>query len=241
MKIIFSPSKGMKHRDTKNLVQSTNVSYKDKSEFLIKKILELDFENFSKVFKLKGALLEETYEKFKNRKDVKENKEAIFLYNGVSFKNLEVESYNKSSLEYAQRHLRILSALYGPMRPLDKINEYRLDMTIKFMKESLYSYWKKEIEDEFKIDEVIVNLASSEFSKMLDRKKYNNILDIDFRQNINGELKNISTEGKKARGLFLNYMIKNQIEDISLLKNFNLDNYSFIKLDSNEKKYLFVK
>ncbi|MGL5123801.1 MAG: YaaA family protein [Fusobacteriaceae bacterium] len=238
MKIIFSPSKGMKFKNTKNLFQSTDVFYKEKSEFLIEKILKLDLENFSKVFKIKGVLLDETYKKFKNRK---EKKEALFLYNGVSFKNLEVENYNSESLKYAQKHLRILSALYGPMRPLDKISEYRLDMTIKIMKESLYCYWKKEIEEEFFQDELIINLASSEFSKMIDRKKYKNILDIEFKQNKNGELKNISTEGKKARGLFLNYMIKNKIEDINLLKKFNLDNYLFLESESNEKKYLFLK
>lgn len=238
MKIIFSPSKGMKFSSVKNMIKNSDTHYEEKSEFLIKKILELNLEDFSRIFKLKGKLLEETYEKFRNTNN---KKEALFLYNGISFKNLEVESYGKECLEYAQSHLRILSALYGPIRPLDRISEYRLDMTIKVVEESLYSYWKKEMEEEFDKNELIINLASSEFSKMLDRKKYGNILDVEFKQSVNGELKNISTEGKKARGLFLNYMIKNKIEDIGLLKNFNLDSYIFIESNSNEKKYVFIK
>ena len=115
-------------------------------------------------------------------------------------------------------------------------------MTINILDESMYKFWSKDINnylDKYST-EIFINLASKEFSKILDYKKFK-VIDIEFRQNIDGKLKNISTEGKKARGMMLNYMTLNQIEDLEKIKEFSEDNYKFSPENSTETKLFFIK
>lgn len=240
MKIIFSPSKGMENLIIENPLKSTQPLFIEKANFLSNILSNLSIEDFEKKFKLKDKLLQESYNTATNKENGIE-KEALLFYNGVSFRQLELERYSKDEFSYAKDYVFILSALYGVLNSLDRIKAYRLDMGIKILDESLYSFWKKEIDEFFEREDLIINLASNEFSKMIDRKKQPNIIDIEFRQTVNGEIKNISTEAKKARGLFLNYMIKNKIVDVTKLKEFNLEGYSFSEENVNSHKLIFIK
>lgn len=240
MKIIFSPSKGMDNSVIKNSLNSELPLFIEKANYLRNIISELSVEDFEKKFKLKGKLLQEAYNIAINKENEIE-KEALLFYSGVSFRQLELEKYSKDDFSYVKNHVFILSALYGVLNALDRIKAYRLDMGIKILDESLYSFWKKEIDNFFKEEDLIINLASNEFSKMLDRKKQPRIIDVEFRQLIDGNLKNISTEAKKARGLFLNYMIKNKIVDDIKLKEFNLEGYIFSEENSESNKLIFIK
>ncbi len=240
MKIIFSPSKGMDNSVIKNSLNSELPLFIEKANYLRNIISELSVEDFEKKFKLKGKLLQEVYNIAINKENEVE-KEALLFYSGVSFRQLELEKYSKDDFSYVKNHVFILSALYGVLNALDRIKAYRLDMGIKILDESLYSFWKKEIDNFFKEEDLIINLASNEFSKMLDRKKQPRIIDVEFRQLIDGNLKNISTEAKKARGLFLNYMIKNKIVDDIKLKEFNLEGYIFSEENSESNKLIFIK
>ena len=140
------------------------------------------------------------------------------------------------------KNLFIFSALYGAISPNTKIKPYRLDMTINILDESMYKFWNKDINNylEKYSTEVFINLASKEFSKILDYKKFK-VIDIEFRQNIDEKLKNISTEGKKARGMMLNYMTLNSIENIEKIKEFSEDGYKFSPENSTETKLFFIK
>lgn len=240
MKIIFSPSKGMDNSMIKNSLNSELPLFIDKANYLRNIISNLSMEDFEKKFKLKGKLLQEAYDIAINKENVLE-KEAVLFYSGVSFRQLELEKYSEDDFSYAKDHVFILSALYGVLNAIDRIKAYRLDMGIKILDESLYSFWKKEIDNFFEEEDLIINLASNEFSKMLDRKKQLRIIDVEFRQLIDGTIKNISTEAKKARGLFLNYMIKNKIVEDIKLKNFDLEGYSFSKESSEINKLVFIK
>lgn len=240
MKIIFSPSKGMK---CKNLKFATNetIPFSNKTEFLISELQKFDIDTIEKFFKIKGTLLEETFNNIKNYNELNEY-ESINLYDGVTFRQLEFEIYSKKDVEYLSKNLLIFSALYGVIFPNTLIKPYRLDMSINFLEENLYKYWKKDINDYLNIfsNEIFINLASNEFSKILDYKKFS-VVDIEFRQLIDGKLKNISTEGKKARGMLLNYMIKNKVCDVEMIKNFCQDGYSYSSEKSNETKLFFIQ
>lgn len=238
MKIIFSPSKGMNYQNIK--ISNTNLSpiFFNKTNLLINNLQDMDLENLSKKLKIKGSLLEKTYENYQNFFELPEYP-SILLYNGVSFKNLELDEYTCKEFDYMVEHLRIFSALYGILCPNTLIREYRLDMTSKIIDESSYNFWKKEINEYFSKDETIINLASNEFSKILDRKLHT-ILDIEFYQLKETGLTTSSTEAKKMRGKFLNYMIKNQVSQLELLKEFSQENYTFSVELSSAHKFIFI-
>lgn len=239
MKIIFSPSKGMSCVEIKKLKKTKEILFPEKTENLLKILKKFSKEEISKIMKIKGDLLEKTFENYRQFENLLYHK-GIELYSGVSYRNLDLESYRETELDYMKNNLRILSAFYGVITPETLIKEYRLDMTMKIGDFSLYTYWRDSLEIVFKKEETILNLASGEFSKMLDRKHYH-IIDIEFRQ-IQGEnIKNISTEAKKMRGKFLDFMIKNRIEDLEKLKSFNLLGYSYSKDMSQDRKIFFVK
>ncbi|MBM6823127.1 YaaA family protein [Fusobacterium mortiferum] len=201
----------------------------------------LSIEEVGSFFKLKGKLLEETYSNIQNFEILSEC-EALSLYEGVTFRQLEIEKFTDKEIEYLNKNLFIFSALYGVISPNTKIKPYRLDMTINILEESMYKFWSKDINNflESYSTEIFINLASKEFSKILDYKKFK-VIDIEFRQKIDEKLKNISTEGKKARGMMLNYMTLNSIEDIEKIKKFSEDGYRFSPENSTENKLFFIK
>lgn len=240
MKIIFAPSKSMKYRKI-DFFDKKEINFPFKTEILIKKLKTFSIDEIGKIFKLKGELLENTFENIQNFEKIN-SCEALSLYDGVTFRQLEIEKYFEKELEYLNKNLFIFSALYGVLSPNTKIKPYRLDMTINFLDESLYKFWNDDINSylEKYSDEIFINLSSKEFSKILDYKKFK-VIDIEFRQNVNGVLKNISTEGKKARGMFLNYMTLNKIEEVQKMKSFSENGYRYSENDSLENKLFFIK
>ena len=240
MKIIFSPSKTMKLKNI-DFTSSKELLFPEKTDFLIKKLQNLSTKDIEKLFKLKGDLLENTYNNFQNF-DSLNTYFSLSLYDGVTFRQLELEKYKKDELNYLENNLIIFSALYGALSPNTKIKPYRLDMTINFLEESLYKFWSKDINSylEKYSSELFINLASKEFSKILEYKKYN-VIDIEFRQLVDGKLKNISTEGKKARGMMLNYMTLNHINDVEKIKEFSENGYQFSLENSSNNKLFFIK
>lgn len=240
MKIIFSPSKTMKFKNI-NFSTEKEINFPDKTNFLIEKLKTFSLEEIGKIFKLKGTLLDETYKNIQEFDNL-ESTTALSLYEGVTFRQLKIENFNSTHLEYLNENLFILSALFGAISPNTKIKPYRLDMTINFLNESMYKFWSKDINNflEKYSSEIFINLASKEFSKILDYKKFK-VIDIEFRQKNGEQLKNISTEGKKARGMLLNYMVINNILDVEKIKEFSEDGYKFSPENSNENKLFFIK
>lgn len=240
MKIIFSPSKTMKFKNI-HFQNSKDIIFPEKTEFLIKKLQSLSLEEISKIFKLKGQLLKDTYKNIQNFSFL-DSSFALSLYEGVTFRQLELEKFSKENLKYINENLLIFSALYGVLSPNTKIKPYRLDMTINFIQENMYKFWSENVNNyllKFK-NEIFINLASKEFSKILDYKKFK-VIDIEFRQSVDGKLKNISTEGKKARGKMLNYMSLNKIKAIEKIKEFSENGYKFSSENSNDKTLYFIK
>lgn len=214
MKIIISPSK---------TISKNKKSFKEKI-------------NFSK----------ETTEILKKIPEVKLSNElfyAFYMYDGLCFKNMKRESFDQSDLNYIKEHLFIISALYGALNPFDLIFSYRLDFLMKTEMGNLYKFWQDKIYKKVTENEnLIINLASDEFSKTVKRYiKEEKFLNIEFFEKVNGKLKKHSTISKKARGKMLYFMVKEKIENIEDLKKFNLDGYSFNYEFSKDDNYVFIK
>ena len=245
MKIIFSPSKEMKEE---NILQNkgiefTESKFKDKTNILINILKEKSISEIENIMKLKGELLNNTYKDIQDYDKLKYIP-AISLYYGVSFKELKLEDYSEKSLKYLQNNLLILSAFYGVSLPFDLIKKYRLDMTISIIDKGLYNFWKKDINEYtsniLDSNEILLNLSSSEFSKLIDNKK-TPMINIDFKEEKDGTYKSISTYSKKARGQFLNYLIKNQVSNIENIKKIELNGYSLNEELSDKKNFIFTR
>lgn len=239
MKIIISPSKTQNMN--KKMSENVNKDNLDLSINLFNKIKNMNLKSLEKTLKIKGKLLDETYNLYSNFKISDLGIPAIDCYSGVVFKQLEIESYNKSQINYLNNHLVILSAMYGFLEPNVNIWPYRLDMTNNPEKINLYKYWQNSIDEYFQNEDIIINLASNEFSKMIDESK-NRIINIIFlEEKADGRLSSVSYNAKKARGIMLNKIIKNQLEGLDQIKEYNIDGYEYRESFSNENEYYFIK
>ena len=246
MKAIFSPSKEMKVGEL-NSPFSFSPKFKDESKEILNILKNLDKNQIEKIMKIKGELLEETYNNIINYDSLSVVK-AINLYNGVAFKKLELESYNSKELEYLNNSLIILSAMYGALNPFDNIKKYRLDMTMKISENSLYSFWSEKVTAYINellsqdSEKILLNLASNEYSKMINKKSLNfKMITVDFKEFKNGKYSSISSFSKQGRGMMLNYLIKNQITNIEDIKKFSKEGYSFNSELSNENTIIFSR
>ena len=245
MKIIFSPSKEMREENIfeNKKIEFTESKFKDKTNILIGILKEKSLSEIENIMKLKGKLLNKTYKDIQDYDKLKFIP-AISMYYGVSFKELNLEDYSEKSLEYLKNNLLILSALYGVLLAFDLVKKYRLDMTMSIIDKGLYNFWKKDINDYISNilskDEVLLHLASGEFSKLIDNKKIS-MINIDFKEEKDGAYKSVSTYSKKARGQFLNYLIKNQIDNLEEIVKIKLDGYNFNKDLSDEKNLIFTR
>ena len=169
------------------------------------------------------------------QKNNSKEKQAIFAFNGDVYDGIDANTISTSNHEKLQSSLRILSGLYGILKPFDKIKPYRLEMGTKISidgSKNLYDFWKKNVTDsilkEIKEEEIIVNLASNEYFSVIDSSLIDNkIITPQFKDFKNGKLKIISFYAKKARGLMTRFLIDNDIQSSSDIENFNSSGYTF--------------
>lgn len=246
MKIIFSPSKEMKVGELSSLF-SFSPKFKNESVEILNILTNLDKNQIEKIMKIKGELLEETYNNIVNF-DLNSEIKAINLYNGIAFKKLEIKNYSSKELEYLNNSLIILSAMYGVLNPFDNIKKYRLDMTMKISENSLYSFWSEKVTTYINellsqdSDKILLNLASNEYSKLINKKSLNfKMITVDFKEFKNGKYSSVSSFSKQGRGMMLNYLVKNQITNIEDIKKFNEEGYSINSELSNENTIIFSR
>ena len=238
MKIIVSPSKTKKISNLRGIEIYEEPCFSEITHKIVKELEKMSVSEIEKKFKLKKEQAEKL-SKFYKTFETQDYGHALGTCTGIAFKSIDTNSFNKKDLEFAQEHLLILSALYGVLNPFTKLKEYRLDMTNSVFKEkSLYEVWKKDINDYFKDEKCIINLASKEYSKVIEAE---NLYDFEFYDRKDGKLKQISTNSKKIRGFTVNYIVKNRITNVRDLKNISLNGYEYNEEMSNEKKYVYVK
>lgn len=191
------------------------------------------------------------YQDFSSRYTGSNSKAAIYAFKGDVYVGLQADTLDIKDLKFAQNHLRILSGFYGILRPLDKMQAYRLEMGTNLKNDSgsnLYDFWKdtiaKDINSTLKENgnNLLVNLASNEYYKAVDQAVLKaDVLNIGFKEYRDEKLKFISFSAKKARGLMSHYIIKNKIKKKEDLKGFDYEGYSYQEELSSDKEYMFVR
>ena len=174
-------------------------------------------------------------------------KQALLAFKGDVYNGIDAPNLSSQDLDFAQSCVRMLSGLYGVIRPLDLIQPYRLEMGTRLENDkgkNLYKFWSDKISQILNEDEssVIINLASNEYFKGIDKKSLNaKIINIAFKELKGDTYKIIGIYAKRARGLMVNYMIKNRITKSDDLKNFNVEDYKFRQDMSDESTWVFTR
>ena len=254
MLITLSPSKGQDFETPAlSKTYSKPQALKD-SELLIKelrKIRRQDIQQLMSVSENIAKLNTDRYKSFKTPFTPKNAKQAIFAFKGDVYSGIDIEEYSEADLDYAQNHLRILSGLYGCLRPLDLIQPYRLEMKTKLHNvrgENLYQFWGDRITDELnkalekQKQPVLVNLASNEYFKSVRPKQLNGrLLNINFKETRDGKTRVVAIFAKRARGMMTDYILRNRIEKPEDIKKFRQGGYRFRKELSDDKQWTFER
>jgi cytoplasmic iron level regulating protein YaaA (DUF328/UPF0246 family) len=200
--------------------------------------------------KVSQKIAELNYTRFKNFNTLPE-KQALYAYNGDVYNNIDTETLDDASIKFSQKHLRILSALYGLLKPLDMIKAYRLEMPSKLKEiapKGMNLFWKNHITNNLNSElkthdnKFLINIASNEYSASVDYKTLEaTIINIHFRENRNNELRNIAINSKRARGMLADYIIRNEIDAPKDIKSFNKSDYKFNQELSDDNNYYFIK
>ena len=247
MLILVSPTKTMKE---KIVDEEEPLFFSTISKEIIKELKQLEVTNIKKLMKVNDKIAMLNYERFQGFVFDHKGTKALDAYQGLQYQYMNIDTINKEEQTYVNRHLRILSGLYGLLQPNHVIYPYRLEMQTKLSVNKaidLYALWEDKISNlllkelEEHKEKVIVNLASNEYSKVLNDscKKY--MITIKLMIKKNGVLKSLSTHVKMGRGRFASYLIKNKVETKEQLKAFQEDGYTYNELLSNEHEYVFVK
>ncbi len=235
MKIILSPSKTQDFQKPFDGPMTTPL-FTAESIRLNNRLKRMSKKAIADMMQIKDNLLDDSISMIKEFPAGKP-KQAVAAYTGLVFKYFDLSAYDETAFNYLNNHLFILSAKYGALRPLDGIHPYRLDMKMKPSGLSLYDYWQKEMDQLFTSEDLIIDLASNEFSKMVSGNK----ITVGFRTLQDGKYKNLATYSKMARGMLLHQMVLNQTNTIDALKALTFDDYSYSSALSNEKTIIFSK
>jgi cytoplasmic iron level regulating protein YaaA (DUF328/UPF0246 family) len=251
---IISPAKSLEFNIDRIPEFSTIPNYLNESERLVSKLKKLKPKDLEQLMSISTKLANENFERYQRWSlpfTPDNSRQAVLMFKGDVYSGLDAHSLSDDDLDYAQNHLRILSGLYGVLRPMDLIQEYRLEMGTAFSyrtSKNLYEYWGDKITQYMgqrlsKIEtDVIVNLASNEYFKVLNKEKLGaRIITPVFQDYKNGTYKMISFYAKRARGMMTRFIIQNKIEDPEQLKLFEEDGYFYNDNMSEGDKIVFTR
>lgn len=254
MIILLSPAKTLVSNPPIRSVELSQPIFIKESEHLIRQLKKLKKNDIQSLFNINLDLTNLNYERFQlwdNNFDNWDYAPAILTFIGEVFRGLNAKDLDIKHLHYAQDHLRILSGLFGILKPLDNIRPYRLEMGIKLSNRrggDLYSFWKKTLtstlRQELKSHEqaVILNLASKEYFSAIDFKSLKaRVINFSFKDFKNGEYKFLTVYGKNARGKMARFIIENKIENPEDLKAFDYGAYNFNSELSDGDNLVFTR
>lgn len=252
MKIIISPAKSLDFETPVATSLHSQPQFLEDSVKLNKKLKTLSRKKIAEFMSISKDLAELNYQRNQDwhLPFTPDNaKQAVYAFTGEVYRGIDVNTLETDKLPVLQDSLRILSGLYGLLKPLDLIQPYRLEMGKKLKvgrKENLYQFWGDKIaealNDEMTDDELFINLASSEYFKAVNQKvlKVPMITPV-FKDFKNGQYKTIMTFAKKARGLMVRYIVDNNIKDLEGIKTFNTEGYAFDANMSTETELVFTR
>lgn len=238
MIVLLSPAKKLNFETPVAHSEQTKPELLTNANKLATQMKKLSADEIGKLMKLSANLSELNFARFqsyKNTYNPDTSKQAGFAFNGDTYTGLDIESFTKTELKDAQKKLRILSGLYGVLKPMDLIQPYRLEMGTKLKQsgfKNLYEFWGDQVTEalntEANKNSIIVNCASNEYFSVVNESILKpKLITPVFKEKKNGEFKIISFNAKKARGMMAAFIIKNKIKDAKGIEGFNLDNYKF--------------
>ena len=252
MKLVLSPAKSLDFETSLPVFQHSEAQFLNQSEKLNKLLKKKSAKDLSKLMSISDALAQLNYERNQDWSLPFTNdnaRPAIYAFSGDVYKGLDAYTIAEDKIETAQNTVRILSGLYGLLKPLDLIQPYRLEMGTKLpvgKNKNLYEFWKKDItkalNESLADDEVFLNLASNEYFKAVDTKALKvPVINADFKDFKNGEYKIISFFAKEARGLMARFIIDTNAKTIDDLKAFNYGGYGFSEQMSKDNNLVFTR
>ena len=249
MLAIISPSKTQDFSECniENFSQTRQQQSSDELVHILKNKSQTQISKLMSISEKLSALNFERFQKFKLPFTLENAKQAILAFKGDVYNGIDAPSLSSQDLEFAQNNIRMLSGLYGVLRPLDLIQPYRLEMGTKLNNKNgsnLYDFWGADISDVLNEDEsdLIVNLASNEYFKAIDKKTLKaNVLDIVFKEKKGETYKVIGIYAKRARGLMVNYIIRNRLTSKELLKDFSEEGYRFDQKLSTGSSWVYLR
>lgn len=252
---IISPAKSLDFESEVPCPDFTVPERLEESTQLMGKLKKLSARQIGKLMGISPALAELNYNRNQDWEpefSPDNSRQAVFAFKGDVYRGLDIDSFHPDDVQYAQEHLRILSGLHGLLRPLDLIRPYRLEMGSRFQvtkaKNNLYKYWGSKITDainsqlERHDEKVLVNLASSEYFKVVDFSGINGrVVTPVFKDLKNGSYKVIMTWAKLARGMMSAYIMKDRIDTIEGLKSFAIEGYTYDEASSTDEELVFLR
>ncbi|MFA8433000.1 MAG: peroxide stress protein YaaA [Marinifilaceae bacterium] len=254
MLIVISPAKSLDFETSVGIQDYTIPDFLPQSEELIKELKKLSIDDISQFMAISPKLAQLNFERIQTwhpNFNSENAKQALLAFSGDVYTGIDASSFNSEDFAFAQKNLRILSGLYGVLRPMDLIQPYRLEMGKKLETpkgKDLYQFWGNQITDV--INQTInsenhkdlINLASNEYFKSIQKKQIQaKIITPIFKDYKNGAYKVVSFYAKKARGLMSRFIIQNQLTNCEDLKAFNLDGYHFNPNLTKGKDWIFTR
>ena len=253
MLTVISPAKTLDFDSEPHTKTHSQPAFLKQSQQLINELKKLTATDVASLMKLSDKLSGLNFARFQQWQtpfDLENAKQAVLAFKGDVYTGLNADSLDDASLDFAQQHLRILSGLYGVLKPLDLMQAYRLEMGTKFANKKgkdLYQFWGSQLREMLEADSamtdgVLINLASNEYFKAVEAKKLNaRVITPVFKDWKNGQYKMISFYAKKARGLMSRYLIDHRIVQPEKLKLFDTDGYRFNEEMSEGDNWVFIR
>jgi cytoplasmic iron level regulating protein YaaA (DUF328/UPF0246 family) len=251
MLVVLSPAKKLNFDKTPEGVIETFPDYQTDANRLAriaKKLSVSELRDLMKISEDLATLNRKRFLGFQKESTDQNSKQAMLAFAGDTYVGLDAETLDANDQAYAQEHLRILSGLYGVLRPMDRIQPYRLEMGSRLANKegpSLYAYWGTKLAkamDKASDGAPVVNCASSEYFKAANSKAMKSpVITPSFKEDRDGELKMIGFFAKRARGAMARYMIQNRVDSVEGLKDFALDGYTFQSKLSDERNLTFTR
>ncbi len=252
MKLVLSPAKSLDLESKVPTKISSEACFLAEAERLNKLLKKKSARSLSKLMSISPALGQLNYERNQEWELLftKDNsRPAVYAFNGDVYRGLDAYTISKEKLEKLQNTVRIISGLYGVLKPLDLIQPYRLEMGTKLKvgrNKNLYEFWRKKVtmalNEELEENELFLNLASNEYFKAIDIKAPKvSAINVIFKEFKNGEYKNIAIFAKIARGLMTRFIIDIDAKTVDDLKGFNYDGYGFDVNQSSETELIFTR
>lgn len=246
MKIIISPAKTMEEHTDSYLMEQLPIFIEDTKK--IRDVIKgLSYEEAKKMWKCNDKLAQLNFDRFQSMEPEKGLTPALLAYDGLQYQHMAPVVFEEKAVDYVKEHLRILSGFYGVLSPFDAVVPYRLEMQAFLSiegKKNLYDFWGdrlyKNVIDQ---DRVIINLASKEYSKTIEKylEKEDRFITIAFGELVDGKVKQKATFAKMARGEMVRFMAENAVESVEEIKKFNGLGFTFSPEFSDENLWTFLK